>query len=168
APDPEFGDEDTVVRESTYSEDLEMGYRWYEANGVDPVFPFGFGLSYTTFEYGDLVVTPTLGVTGERAVTVEFSVTNTGDVAGAEAAQVYLTLPDAAGEPSKRLVGFDKVSLEPDETKTVSVTIDSAASNHPFSYFVPDPQENCADSEGATAEGSYTVHVGGSSAENQL
>ena len=168
APDPEFGDEDTIVRESEYTEDLEMGYRWYEANGVEPVFPFGFGLSYTTFEYGDLVVTPTLGFTGERALTVDFTITNTGDVAGAEAAQVYLTLPDAAGQPSKRLVGFDKVVLEPGASAPVSVTIDSAASNHPFSYFVPDPAGTWADGDWATAAGDYTVHVGGSSAGSPL
>jgi beta-glucosidase len=151
-----------------YDEDLQMGYRWYEANKVQPMFPFGYGLSYTTFEYSGLAVTPTLGVTGERALKVDFTVTNTGDVAGAEAAQVYLTLPAAANEPSKRLVAFDKPYLEPGASKQVSVMIDASAASHPFSYWVPDTKGTWADGDWATAPGSYTVHVGPSSAETPL
>src|SRR5690625_476256 len=173
--DPEFGAESGVVLESTYTEDLEMGYRWYEAHGITPPFAFGHGLSYTTFEYSDLNVQLTENSAGNPAVNVSFTVTNTGDVAGAEAAQVYLTLPDEADEPSKRLVEFRKPELEPGESATVSVTIDHDASNHPLSYFVPasnDPAEwkegAWADGDWATAQGTYTVHVGGSSADTPL
>ena len=178
---------------STYSEGLEMGYRWYEANNVTPTFPFGFGLSYTTFEYDDLRIRQTMRreyveertADGRRGkdkvvrkvkaqvpvVTVQYSVTNTGDVAGAEASQVYLNLPRQARQPGKRLVGFNKVFLEPGETRRVSVTIDAGASNHPFSHFVPrNPQDLAAWAEGrwVSQSGQYQVLVGGSSADTPL
>ena len=100
-----------------------------------------------------------------------FTVTNTGDVAGKEATQVYLTLPNEAGQPTKRLVNFEKVDLKPGESKTVTLRINQADSNHPFSYFVPkepDNLANWADGEWATADGKYRVHVGGSSADTPL
>jgi beta-glucosidase len=154
-----------------YTEGLEMGYRWYEANNVKPVFPFGYGLSYTTFEYDDLKVKKVQGKGSVSGIDVSFTVKNTGDVAGAEAAQVYLTLPDEAGEPFKRLVNFEKVDLEPGESKEVTVRINQADSNHPFSYFVPEEPDNLAnwaDGDWATANGKYRVHVGGSSADTPL
>lgn len=154
-----------------YTEGLEMGYRWYEANDVKPVFPFGYGLSYTTFEYDDLKVKKVQGKGSVSGIDVSFTVKNTGDVAGAEAAQVYLTLPDEAGEPSKRLVNFEKVDLEPGESQQVTVRINQADSNHPFSYFIPEEPDNLAnwaDGEWATVDGKYRVHVGGSSADTPL
>ncbi|WP_417614108.1 beta-glucosidase family protein [Oceanisphaera sp.] len=189
-------DEDQLI--SNYTENLEMGYRWYEANGVTPVFPFGHGLSYTSFEYSNLrlhrsfrkeftqVPIPGLEALPNSLVsirsfpalkklvpvlTVEYTVTNTGAVAGAEATQVYLKLPRQAEQPSKRLVGFDKVYLEPGESTRVSVQIDAGASNHPFSYFVPDNPDDLAtwaDGEWASATGRYRVYVGGSSADTPL
>ena len=104
-------------------------------------------------------------------IDVSFTITNTGDVAGKEAAQVYLTLPDEAGQPTKRLVNFEKVDLEPGESKRVTVRINQADSNHPFSYFIPEEPDNLAnwaDGEWATADGKYRVHVGGSSADTPL
>jgi beta-glucosidase len=156
-----------VVR---YSEDLSMGYRWYEATGTEPLFPFGFGLSYTTFEYSDLNVTEVDGDDGQPVLQVDYTITNTGDRAGKEASQVYLTLPRVAEEPGMRLVQFEKVDLAPGESKVVSVLIDSDASNHPFSYFAPDDDnlENWANGEWVTPDGRYTVHVGGSSADTPL
>jgi beta-glucosidase len=152
-----------------YTEDLQMGYRWYEANGVEPLFPFGFGLSYTTFEYSDLSVSPRLDPkTGHAVLTVTYNITNTGSRRGAEASQVYVTLPPAAGEPSKRLAGFQRVNLDPGTTQSVTVTIDSSAPNHPLSYFQPDPNGTWADGNWVTPEGSYTVLVGGSSADTPL
>jgi beta-glucosidase len=156
-----------------YTEGLEMGYRWYEANDVEPVFPFGHGLSYTTFAYDQLEVT-VAGDDGSGQTTgldVSFTITNTGDVAGAEAGQVYLSLPDQVGQPSKRLVSFDKVYLEPGEQATVQLAIAQDDSNHPFSYFVPESPDdlaNWADGTWKTANGQYTVHVGGSSADTPL
>ncbi|WP_339230893.1 fibronectin type III-like domain-contianing protein [Oceanobacillus sp. FSL K6-2867] len=163
-----------------------MGYRWYEANNVEPVFQFGYGLSYTTFEFEDdnlkvKKVRREADGSGEwknkgkngspSGIDVSFTVTNTGDVAGKEAAQVYLTLPNKAGQPSKRLVNFEKVDVKPGESQRVTIRINQADSNHPFSYFIPeDPDnlENWADGEWATLDGKYSVHVGGSSADTPL
>src|SRR4051794_595018 len=155
-----------------YTEGLKMGYRWYEANNVKPVFPFGYGLSYTTFKYDGLKVKRIRGNKGTLSgIDVTFSVTNTGDVAGKEAAQVYLSLPDEAGQPTKRLVNFEKIDLKPGESKMVTLRIGQADSNHPFSYFIPkepDNLANWADGEWATVDGKYRVHVGGSSADTPL
>jgi beta-glucosidase len=160
------------VRAPQYTEDLQMGYRWYEANGVAPRFPFGFGLSYTTFAYSGLSVTPTVDPkTGATTLAVAYTITNTGGRQGAEASQVYLTLPPEAGQPSKRLVGFRKVDLLPGASQQVTVTINSAASNHPLSYWVPvnnAPVAGWSQGQWQTAPGDYTVHVGTSSADTPL
>ncbi len=85
-----------------YSEGLRVGYRWYDATGVEPLFPFGFGLSYTSFDFANLGVT-TNGSAASPTVEVSADVTNTGSRRGAEVAQVYLGLPDGLGEPPRRL-----------------------------------------------------------------
>jgi beta-glucosidase len=154
-----------------YSENLQVGYRWYQANNVKPVFPFGHGLSYTTFAYSDLSVTPSSDAAGHTVLTVEYTITNTGKRAGKEASQVYLTLPAEAAEPSKRLAAFQKVELQPGANQRVSVAINCAASSHPFSYFAPANAEDLrawADGNWVTPNGQFTVHVGGSSAETPL
>ena len=153
-----------------YTEDLQMGYRWYEANGVTPLFPFGFGLSYTTFAYSNLSVAPSVNpMTGHAVLTVTYTITNTGARQGAEASQVYLTLPSVAGEPSKRLVGFQKVDLMPGTSQLVTVTVDSSAPSHPLSYFQPDGANGTwADGNWITPSGSYTIYVGTSSADTPL
>ena len=171
-----YGDGKSHQLIAKYTEGLEMGYRWYEANNVKPVYPFGYGLSYTTFDYDDLKVKKVrnTGKEGKGALSgidVSFTIKNTGKVAGKEAAQVYLTLPDEAGQPTKRLVNFEKVYLEPGKSERVTVRINHADSNHPFSYFVPEEPDNLAnwaDGEWATADGKYRVHVGGSSADTPL
>lgn len=169
-PGPYGDGSDQLIAE--YTEGLEMGYRWYEANNVKPVFPFGYGLSYTTFEYSDLKLNEVRGENGKLAgIDVSFTITNTGDVAGKEAAQVYLTLPKKAKEPAKRLVNFEKVELQPGESKRVTVRINEADANHPFSYFVPEEPDNLANwanGKWVTADGKYRVHVGGSSADTPL
>ena len=93
-----------------------MGYRWYDAQHIDPLFPFGYGLSYTTFALSNLAVTPKLS-DGTRPITVAFDVQNTGSRTGAEVPQIYVQLPSALGEPPKRLVAFQKVSLQPGEKR---------------------------------------------------
>jgi beta-glucosidase len=100
-----------------YDEGLKVGYKWYDAEHKAVLFPFGYGLSYTTFDYSGLKVSP-----GEET-TVSFTLKNTGSRAGAEVAEVYVALPASAGEPPKRLVGWSKVPLNPGESKEVSVTI---------------------------------------------
>ena len=81
------------------------------SDGYVPLFPFGFGLSYTTFEYSDLAVTSVTGDNGHTAQQVEYTITNTGERAGKEASQVYLTLPAESNEPAMRLVQFEKVDI---------------------------------------------------------
>ena len=105
-----------------YSEGLKMGYRWYDAQKIDPLFAFGHGLSYTTFKYSR--------VEAERgrdgSVEVKFKLRNTGSRPGAEVAQVYAALPAAAGEPPQRLVAWQKVALAPGQAKEVELTIPAA------------------------------------------
>jgi beta-glucosidase len=94
----------------------DIGYRWYARKGFKPLFPFGHGLSYTSFKYGDLKVS------GGETVTASFDVTNTGPKAGADVPQVYLTA--RSGAPELRLLGWSRVELAPGETKRVTVTAD--------------------------------------------
>jgi len=144
------------VLTATYSEGLSMGYRWYDAQHVEPQFPFGYGLSYTSFALSNLSVTPKLS-DGTQPIIVSFTVQNTGRVEGAEVPQIYVQLPAAAGEPPKRLVGFQKVSLQPGESKSVTITIDPNASNHPLGIFDPTAQA------WSTLAGGYPLYVGTSS-----
>jgi beta-glucosidase len=99
-----------------YDEGAEVGYRWYAKTSTEPLYPFGHGLSYTTFDYRDL------HVNGGDTVTASFTVTNIGDRLGADVPQLYLT--DAAGDRRTRLLGFERVELEPGESRTVTVTAD--------------------------------------------
>jgi beta-glucosidase len=114
-----------------YSEGLQIGYRWFDANRIAPRFPFGYGLSYTTFKLSNLVVSPR-SANGASKVTVRITVTNTGRRRGAEVPQLYVGFPDGAGEPPKRLVAFEKVWLEPGQRKVVTMVVDPAAPNHPL------------------------------------
>jgi beta-glucosidase len=93
-----------------YTEGLDVGYRWYDAQGITPLFPFGYGLSYTKFGFSGLQVTPKVS-DGVSKVTVSATITNTGGTAGADVAQLYLGDPAAAGEPPRQLVGFTRVFL---------------------------------------------------------
>jgi beta-glucosidase len=135
-----------------YSEGLQVGYRWYDAQNLTPLFPFGYGLSYTTFTFSDLHLSaPTMSPHGRIEVTAH--VTNTGSRAGAEVAQLYLSDPSSAGEPPNQLKGFAKVFLQPGQTKQVhfAVTAQDASYWHIAAH-------------GWTlAAGTYTVHVGDSS-----
>jgi beta-glucosidase len=132
----------------TYDEGLKVGYKWYDAEDKAVLFPFGFGLSYTTFAYSDLKVTP--GPT----TTVSFTVRNTGQRDGAEVSQVYAGLPASAAEPPKRLVGFSKTQLKAGESKQVTFTVD------PKYLSVYDE----AQKGWKIVPGDYTFSAGGSSA----
>jgi beta-glucosidase len=114
-----------------YSEGLQIGYRWFDANRIAPRFPFGYGLSYTTFALSGVKVTPRT-TDGRTPITVRVTVTNTGRRRGAEVPQVYVTFPDGTGEPPKRLVAFEKIWLAPGDRRTVTMRIDPAAPSHPF------------------------------------
>ena len=137
----------------SYSEGYLVGYKWYDANHLTPLFPFGFGLSYTTFSFTNASVVNAL-----PNLQVSVDVTNTGSVAGAEVAQVYLGLPASTGEPPKRLVGWQKVSLQPGAKQRVTVGVDQNDSSHPMSYW------DTNSSTWQTAPGDYLVYVGNSSA----
>ena len=106
-----------------YSEGLDVGYRWYDAKGIQPLFPFGFGLSYTTFGYSGLTVTPAK-VNGVSTVRVSATVTNTGSRTGTDVAQLYLGDPAGAGEPARQLAGFQRVTLGPGQFDPVDVQRD--------------------------------------------
>ncbi|WP_433187263.1 glycoside hydrolase family 3 C-terminal domain-containing protein [Actinoallomurus sp. CA-150999] len=144
--------------ETSYSEGVYVGYRWYDQHDETPLFPFGHGLSYTRFRYGDLRLRHSSGDSRDP-VTVSFKITNTGDRAGAEAPQVYVGKPDTlAPTAPKELGAFGKVELAPHETKTVTLTVN--------------PRELSYWDSGAQAftvqDGSYPIAVGGSSASLPL
>jgi beta-glucosidase len=132
-----------------YNEGFLVGYKWYDATNKTPLFPFGFGLSYTTFSFSNTQVA------GNQ---VTFDLTNTGRVPGAEVAQVYLALPPGLGEPPKRLAAWQKIRLRPGETSHLAINIDQNDSSHPLSYW----DTNASDWR--TAPGDYVVYLGNSSA----
>jgi beta-glucosidase len=109
-----------ILGHTTYSEQLQIGYRWYDANDVAPLFPFGQGLSYTTFGYSNLVVG---AVSPAGQVQVGFDLSNLGSMAGAEVPQLYLGFPAAAGEPPKVLKGFQRVVLAAGQKQHVTFTL---------------------------------------------
>ncbi len=152
-----------------YSEGIDVGYRYYDAKNENPLFPFGYGLSYTTFAFSHLAVTPHQVHNGSsdpgatscdcngqagNLVTVSATVTNTGKVAGSDVAQLYLGDPASAGEPPRQLKGFRKVSLRPGQ----STTVHFALSGHDLSYW--DDTAN----GWVVPDGGYRVYVGDSSA----
>jgi beta-glucosidase len=147
-----------------YKEGVFVGYRGYEHNGTKPLFPFGYGLSYTSFQYGNLSIKPA----GANAKSdgfsaplyqISFDVTNTGTRAGADVAQVYVAEPHAkVPRPAKELKGFARINLKPGETKTATVTLDGRA----FSYYDADAKKWRAD------PGEFQILVGRSSQDIQL
>ncbi len=141
-----------------YKEGLLVGYRWFDAKDIEPEFPFGFGLSYTTFEYSNLKIVPGTD-TNSPVVTAEFDIANTGARAGAEVAELYIhqehpSLP----RPLKELKGFKKISLKPGEQKTVSIRLDQRA----FAFYDP------AKSGWVSEAGDFKILVGGSSRDIRL
>ena len=135
-----------------YDEGVKVGYKWYDAENKPVLFPFGFGLSYTTYSYSNL------RVQAGSNPTVTFTVTNTGTRAGAEIAEVYAALPTAANEPPKRLVAFGKVKLNAGESKDLTVNVDPKF----LSIF------NVEKNAWQLLPGEYTFLVGGSSQDLPL
>jgi beta-glucosidase len=131
----------------TYNQGLKVGYKWYDAERKPVLFPFGYGLSYTTYSYSDLKVTP------GKSIRLSFKVTNTGSRAGAEIAEVYAALPESAGEPPKRLVGWSRVRLNAGESNEVAIDFDPEY----LSIF------NVERDVWKLIPGGYTFQVGGSS-----
>ena len=152
---PIFSDVLVPILEENYSEGIYVGYRWFEKQQIAPLFPFGHGLSYTTFAYGEPKVSKST-MTAGGTVTVSVPVTNSGSVAGAEVVQFYVADPECSVDrPVKELKGFSKVFLAPGETKTVSVTLDKSA----LSFFDAGKHAWVAE------PGRFEVLVGSSSAD---
>jgi beta-glucosidase len=141
-----------------YTEGLLVGYRWYDTKAVEPLFPFGFGLSYTTFVYSNLRLVSGTDAAGP-VVTVQFDLANTGGREGAEVAQVYLhQASPSLPRPAKELKGFARISLMPGEKKTVSIPLDRRA----FSFYEPARPGWLAEKD------SFIIMVGGSSRDLRL
>jgi beta-glucosidase len=141
-----------------YSEGIFLGYRYYDKGGVKPLFPFGFGLSYTTFKYGNLSVTPQSMPAG-KPVTVTFDVTNTGEREGAEVAELYVSdTHSSVPRPAKELKGFARVELKPGESKKVSLALD----RRDLSYY------DVTSKQWKAEPGDFGILVGSSSATIDL
>ncbi len=142
-----------------YTEGVNVGYRGYDSLGLAPQYPFGHGLSYTSFDYADLQVSPTSAAVTEP-IQVGFVVANTGERAGTEVAQVYIN--SAAAPGSKRLVGWARVALAAGERRPVRVVLDPRSAEHPCSTW------NANTHAWEIAAGDYYVYVGASSRDLRL
>ena len=141
-----------------YSEGVFVGYRYYDAKEMEVAFPFGHGLSYTTFKYSNLKLDRT-EMTDQDTLTVSVDVTNTGSRAGKEVVQLYVS--DRTGSvrrPLKELKGYEKVSLDPGETKTVTMTLDKRS----FAWYSTELHDWYA------ASGEYEILIGASSRDIRL
>ena len=148
---------DYTIEQIKYGDKLMVGYRYWTTTGKHPLFPFGFGLSYTTFKFTNLKV-PSSAKSGST-VDVSFDVTNTGSVAGAEVAQLYVSDPSAqVDRPERELKGFAKVRLDPGETHNVTISLDARS----FSYWDKPAQEWIVD------PGKFVIRVGDSSENTPL
>jgi len=137
--------------DARYSEGARVGYKWFESEKKEPLFPFGYGLSYTTFAYSNLKV-------DDKQKQVSFTVKNTGSRAGTEIAQVYAQLPSAANESFKRLVAWDRLPLAPGESKTVTLPL------NPLCLSIFDTQKNAF----TQPKGDYKLFAGSSSRDLPL
>jgi beta-glucosidase len=141
-----------------YAEGIYVGYRYFDTKKVEPQFPFGFGLSYTTFEYSRLAVVPGK-IIGDRPIVVSLQVTNTGTRAGAEVVELYVHDGHSKiDRPVRELKGFRRVELNPGQTKTVLFVLGRSA----LSYWSPDKKDWVAE------PGTFEVQVGASSRDIRL
>ena len=138
-----------------YNEGIFVGYRWHDTKNIKPLFSFGHGLSYTTFEFGKVKADKTK-ISKDDKITFTVSVKNTGTREGSEVVQLYISdLKSSLPRPTKELKGFEKVNLKPGETKEVSLTIDKAA----LSFFDPVKHDWVAE------PGDFEVLIGNSSSD---
>jgi beta-glucosidase len=149
----------------SYSEGLDVGYKWYQAQGETPLFPFGFGLSYTNFGFSGLSVPSAASGSADPVnspdqvvATVRATVTNTGSRSGTEVAQLYLGDPSSAGEPARQLRGFQQVQLGAGQSTVVSFPLTA----RDLAYW------NTGSGNWSVASGTYQIWVGDSSADLPL
>ena len=141
--------------EVLYSEGVDVGYRWYDANGETALFPFGYGLSYTTFAFSGLRISRA-SVDGTSDVRVSARITNTGSRTGSDVAQLYVGDPGSTGEPPRELAGFTRVTLAPGQSAPVSFTL------------TPQQLSWWGSTGWTESTGTYGVYVGDSSAPANL
>lgn len=160
ATDPKYPERSGkgVDRKTTYSEGVNVGYRWFDKQNVEPLFPFGHGLTYTTFEYSNLGVLKA----NDGGLDVDLSIRNTGNAASDEVPQVYLSAPGEIPEgvqfPVRALAAFDRIHLEPGETRTISLHVPERQ----LQYWSTKEQK------WVKATGKRTVSVGASSRDLRL
>jgi beta-glucosidase len=133
-----------------YSEGVDIGYRWYQSQNITPLFPFGYGLSYTSFSFSNEKV-GAFNANGDATVTA--TITNTGSVAGADVAQMYVGDPAASQDPPEQLKGFQRVTLNPGQSATVSFPL----TMHDLASWSP------TDNQWEAQAGTYSISVGDSS-----
>lgn len=147
-----------------YNEGLNFGYRWYEAENIEPEYAFGHGLSYTTFEYSNIKATDN----GDHTYTVTVDVKNTGDVAGDEVVQLYASddveIPDSVQMAEKQLVGFARVKdIQPGETKTATMTVSEQMLSYWDSSLELTEREDGTKDKWVLADGTRTLMLGNAS-----
>jgi beta-glucosidase len=154
---PAFGNFPTSssAKENTYREGILLGYRWFDTKAIEPLFPFGYGLSYTSFTYSNLQVKPS--ATGDFTAT--FTIQNKGTVPGGEIAQLYVAPPAiSVARPVHELKGFARIDLQPGESKSVSIPV----SRQDLAYWDPHTKE------WTVSPGAYKIEVGASSRDLRL
>ena len=147
--------DDSKIVDENYTEGIYVGYRWTDKEKIKPLFPFGHGLSYTTFDYGKLSADKK-EMTSDETITFTIPVTNTGSVGGSEVVQLYISdVKSSVDRPVKELKGFAKVFLNPGETQTVTITIDK----DDLSFF------DSAKHQWVAEPGDFIAYAGASSAD---
>ena len=146
------------VYDVEYDEEVLIGYRWYETKKIKPLYPFGFGLSYTSFEYKDVEISKDRFKENDE-IRVSVTLTNTGKVEGSEIIQIYIEdIESSVSRPLKELKGFAKVSLKPGETRQTCILLNKKA----FSFWNPETKDWLAE------KGIFKIHIGSSSTDIKL
>ncbi|MCD8022785.1 MAG: glycoside hydrolase family 3 C-terminal domain-containing protein, partial [Lachnospiraceae bacterium] len=163
----QVADEETGVKTTTYYEGINTDYKWFDEMGIEPQYDFGYGLSYTTFEYSDLVITEAAEDGESVGYDVTFTLTNTGDVAGSEIAQVYLgaaEVPEDIQTSVYKLAAYQKVKdIEPGESREVTIHVPQRSLSYWNSNLTSDEIVNEDGSKWTVASGARTIYVGAAS-----
>jgi beta-glucosidase len=152
------GEKNHPIYDVQYKEGVFVGYRWYESKKIEPLFNFGHGLSYTTFEYSNISASKDSFKVNDK-ITISVDIKNSGSIKGMETVQLYVQDEQSSvPRPVKELKGFQKVELEPGQSKTISIELDKKA----FSFWNPETKDWYAE------KGKFIIHVGSSSNDIRL